>query len=241
MTKGCTVRLLGIGAVSLRIDASTYYIDAFNDYNEPPNLSENDVILFTHDDKDHFSTVKLAKSLKASNVIIGPPSIGLPLITEASARKEQIHLNYPVEGDSPISFKNGPVIVKTFRTAHFLDWHAIHVSYLLEIGNLKIYITGDSDLSQIQKTYLEGIDVSLLNSDIAKGKIPNKYGTLFAIVDLLKIQYEYQPRMIVGNHLINCNWAVNPKELNEMVKEQELSNIEIPYRAEDEVYIKENV
>ncbi len=81
--------------------------------------------------------------------------------------------------------------------------------------------------------------VSLLNTEITKGFIPKKHGALFSTVDLLRIQNEYKPRMIIGNHLINCDWAVNPKELDEMIKRQGIEGIRIPCTIDDEVYIKE--
>ncbi len=145
MSDSCVVKLLGIGALSIQFDGITYYIDSFNDYNEPPKLNQNDVVLFTHDDKDHFLPNKLSSKLNQSNVIIGPPSIGLPLLVETSATQEQIKLPYPVDGDSPITLKIGSATIKVFRTEHFLDWHAIHISFLIEVGSLKLYITGDSN------------------------------------------------------------------------------------------------
>jgi hypothetical protein len=51
-----SVKLLGVGAIDVCLADSTHiYIDAFNTINSVPPLQENDLVIFTHADGDHFS------------------------------------------------------------------------------------------------------------------------------------------------------------------------------------------
>ncbi|HMB23619.1 MAG TPA: hypothetical protein VKP08_12335, partial [Anaerolineales bacterium] len=75
MNNQIRIQLLGIGAARIQLGETLVYIDAFNDYNDKPLISRNDLILFTHTDGDHFSVAKLAETIKQENLVVGPPSI----------------------------------------------------------------------------------------------------------------------------------------------------------------------
>ncbi len=242
MESNCSIKLLGIGSVSIKIDGITYFIDSFNKFNIPPDLAKNDVVMFTHDDEDHFTAQALIPKLNSTHIIIGPPNIAFPLLTSKKVDEKQLRLYYPVESDAPIVIKVNDVDISIFRTEHFLDWHAAHVSYLISNPHFKIYITGDSLLSEKHSGYISNIDcmiVSLLKTEIVKGKMAREKGKYFHVSELLQIQHDFKPKLLVGNHLINCNWAVDPEDLSTMIKANALSGIVIPRSANEEIILKE--
>lgn len=237
------IKLLGIGSISLQINGITYFIDSFNDFTEPPDLEANDVVLFTHDDRDHYYAEALLSKINDSNLIIGPPTIALPLQKEKCINEDQLKISYPIE-DTPVIIEKGLTRIFVYRTDHFLDWHAIHVSYLIESENRRIYIAGDSFLSDNHMDFNKEADcfiLNLLKKEIVKNQMPREHGLFFHIADLLQIQYDYKPKLIIGNHLIGCNWAVDPKALQQMISANGIKNIRIPVDKDEEINMNEYV
>ncbi len=244
MESNCSIKLLGIGSVSIKIDGIAYFIDSFNKFNIAPDLAKNDVVMFTHDDEDHFIAQPLIPKLSSTNIIIGPPNIAYPLLTSKKVDENQLRMCYPVDADVPIAIKINDLDITVFRTEHFLDWHAAHVSYLISNPHFKIYITGDSSLSAKYSGYVSNIDcmiVNLLKMEIVKGKMTRDKGKYFHVSELLQIQHDFRPRLLIGNHLINCNWAVDPEDLSAMIKANKLSGIVVPKSVNEEIILEECV
>ena len=235
------VSLLGIGAAKIELDKFNIYVDAFNEYNSPPSLNENDIILFTHDDKDHFLVESLIKTLKTDNIIIGPPSIVFPIWQSRKISKERIKVSYPKEYTDHEEYRFNDILIKVFNTEHFLNWHNTHISFLLEIDDKSIYFTGDSKIRKENEQELSGIHCiiySLLQYEIVKDLINKKYGKYFHFCELLELKQKLNPNLIICNHLINCDWAVNPQELNDFIVSQNLDFVKVPISPYEEVVIE---
>jgi L-ascorbate metabolism protein UlaG (beta-lactamase superfamily) len=240
MDNSVAIQLLGIGAASILIGERNIFIDAFNEYNSLPELKENDIILFTHDDGDHFSPTNLLSAVLPDNIIIGPPSIAYPLLSSGKVRAKQLQVLYPQQAQSPGMENINGISISAFNTEHYYNWKPVHISFLVEYGNKKIYITGDSFLSHHHKDFLTGIDCiicNLLIGEVVEEKMSKRDGVYHHISELLKIQYEYKPGLIICNHLLNCDWTVEPEDLDNLIKKAGIKNIVVPLSADEVVKI----
>lgn len=235
-----TVQLLGIGACRIQLKDKSILIDAFNDYNEAPKVSDHDIILFTHSDGDHFQVKKIEDSIKRTNLIIGPPSITYDCLCTKKIHEDQLTICYPNEYQSPITKIINDITVTVFNTQHFLDWHNIHVSFLIEYNDKKIYFTGDSYIQDDNLEKLFGIDCliySLLEARTVKGIIDRKYGKYFNLCEIIEVKHKVSPKIFIGNHLIECNWATDPIELMKLINSESISDVYIPINKNDIINI----
>jgi len=215
--KDIAIRLLGIAAIQFvvknRVEKKNIFVDAFNVYNEAPTISEGDIVLFTHDDRDHFCADKLPDISSKQVSVFGPPSIVLPLVRSQKIKLDQLIIEYPPEENIPKTYEVDGIKISFFQTNHFIDWHPIHCSFLIEISNRKIFVTGDSAIVDSQ-TYLKDIDCIVCNL-IEKGFLRKTEDPRYAIHHhlsyLLRILSLYNPKMIVASHLINHKGAVDQR------------------------------
>lgn len=235
-----TIQLPGIGAISISAGERNIFIDAFNDYNSSPELKKNDIILVTHDDGDHFSPKNLFSRVLPDNTIIGPPSIAYPLLSSGRVNSKQLQILYPQQIQNPVNETIDDISISVFNTEHYLDWKPVHVSFLIEYKGKKIYITGDSFLNSCQKEILTGIDCiiyNLVKGEVVDEKISKRDGLFHHISELLQVQYDYRPKLIVCNHLLNCDWTVEPEDMEDLIKKAGIENIVVPQSASDVVEI----
>lgn len=234
------IQLLGIGAAKIQLGDTLVYVDAFNDYNDKPLTSRNDLILFTHTDGDHFSAAKLAEAIKQENLVLGPPSMSCACI-KAGIGVDQIKEFYPTKYAEPMLFEKDDIRIFIYNTDHFVNWHNIHVSYLIEYKSRKIYFTGDSWIRPENENDLKGVDCiiySLLNENVVKGFIDRKYGKYFCLCEILELKKRLEPKLIVGNHLLDCDWAADPKEVSALVCMENVPEVVIPVSAQEVVTLE---
>jgi len=225
------IRLLGIGGISMDLGDFTIYVDACNDYNDPPELHAGDILLFTHDDRDHFAAEIVSDCALASTKIIGPPTIIQPLWKEGRVQQEQITVVYPKEYHNPEVLSMGSVMVKVFNTDHFLNWHNVHVSFLVEYEDKRIYLSGDSLYRKENIDQIRGVDLyihSLLKEDVVKGRMDKAYAKHYHICEIIDIMHEIEPRQLMINHLVGCDWAVDPSILRSYLRENMIENAIVP-------------
>jgi L-ascorbate metabolism protein UlaG (beta-lactamase superfamily) len=225
------VSLLGIGAVKLSSEQATVYIDAFSELVKPQHVEQADLILVTHADGDHFEPQGTARTaLETGAIVIGPPGIAYPLLTSTSLPAKQLRIIYPLHFKKPINEEVCGVKLRVYQTRHFNDWEPDHISYLIELGDKKVYITGDSSMLDETDPDLKGLD-GILYSLVMD---PLDIG---AHVSALKnIQRKFAPSYLFPNHLLHCQWTIEPNVLREAVKQEGLKGILI---AEDENQIFE--
>lgn len=225
------INLLGIGGVKIKFDNLNVYIDAFNNFNKPPILNNNDIVIFTHSDEDHFSAIKTLNAVKSTNKIIGPPSIAYPLLENRKLDSKQLKIVYPSHLKLPCQFEIGEISIKVYQTKHFIDWEPDHISFLLSYKGQKIYFTGDSYCFDFDDNDIYNSDVliySLVIRDVLDKKISSKDGAKYHINDLLNIQKKLNPRYILCNHLINCDWTVCCEDLQDEIIDKKIYNIFVP-------------
>jgi hypothetical protein len=127
------IRLAGIGTAEIQFPDFRIFIDACNEYLEIPQIETNDILFFTHSDKDHFDAGKtLAAIQKTKNRIIDTPSCAYPLLAKTNLNPDFLQIVYPPHIHRPTSLKIGDLEVKVYQTKHFVDWEPDHVSYLFK-------------------------------------------------------------------------------------------------------------
>ncbi len=223
------VNLLGIGAVKLRSEQTIIYIDAFSDLVKPQGVEKATLILVTHADGDHFEPQETARAAMTTGaIVVGPPGIAYPLLANTPLPAQQLRIIYPIHFKKPISEEMCGIKLKVYQTRHFNDWEPDHVSYLIELGGKKIYITGDSsmlDETDPDLKQIDGIIYSLVMDFSTKEAVDAHVSALE------KVQQEFSPRYILPNHLLHCEWTIEPAVLQQAIKQKGLEGILI---AEDE-------
>jgi L-ascorbate metabolism protein UlaG (beta-lactamase superfamily) len=235
-----TIRLLGIGAVSISIKNRNIFFDAFNDHNPAPKLKEDDILLFSHDDGDHFSPKKLLPHVLPENTIIGPPSIAYPLLSSGKISPKQLQVPYPQQIQDPIPVNIDDISFSIFNTEHFDNWKPVHISLLIKYAAKSIYLCGDSYLTPELKKYLTGIDCiiyNLVKDEVVKETMSKRDGLYHHMSELLQVQHEYRPKRIICNHLLNCDWTIDALDLKNLIKQSGTNNIIVPQSENDVVKI----
>ncbi len=225
------IRLLGIGAVKLEFDTFTIYVDVCNDYTDPPELKEGDMLLFTHDDRDHFAAELVGECALETTRIIGPPTIIHPLWAEGKIRHDQLTVLYPKEYHLPELYSVDGLTIKAFNTDHFLGWHNVHISFLVEYENKRVYISGDSVYRKENLDQIRGVDLyihSLLKEDIVKGRMNKEYAKHYHICEIIDLVREITPQKLMINHLVRCDWAIDPSVLKAYLRENGIDNAIVP-------------
>lgn len=225
------IRLLGIGGVEIDFDGFSVYVDAFNDYIKPPGLRKGDIVLFTHDDADHFYAPALLGAI-GDQKIIGPPSIAYPLLAGTGLDPALVTIVYPPNLVSPIEMETGGLGIKVYQTTHFNGWQPPHISFLLSYHGKKIYITGDSITFDFDDCGLYGLDAliySMIPKELRSTSVREH------VMELREIQERLNPACIIGNHLIGCEWAVSPADLKQELMREDVRNIAIPQSEKEEI------
>jgi len=227
------IKLLGIGGVAIGFDGFRVFVDAFNDYIKPPDLGEGDIVLFTHDDADHFYAPALLGAIRGQK-IIGPPGIAYPLLAGTGLDPRLLTIVYPPNLCSPTETEVGGLGIKVYQTTHFNGWQPPHVSFLLKHRGKKIYITGDSNTFDFDDCGIYGLDAliySMIPKELRSTSVREH------AMELKEIQERLNPTCIIGNHLIGCEWAVSPADLQEELEREGLHNIKIPQSVKEEVLV----
>jgi L-ascorbate metabolism protein UlaG (beta-lactamase superfamily) len=221
-----TVCLLGAGAIKLSDGQKIVYVDAFSGYVRPFHVEKADLILLTHDDADHFGaheTAQVAQNTGA--LVVGPPGIAYPLLVNARLPAEQLHIVYPIHLQKPLTEDMRGVRLKVYQTRHFNDWEPPHVSYLVELAGKRFYITGDSSImddADPDLKHLDGVLPSLVPRDLSAPTVMDEH-----IAAIESVQKRFSPRYVIPNHLIHCDWTVEPLALKKEVEIRGLSGIVI--------------
>lgn len=235
-----TIRNPGVGALVIEAGERRILVDAFNTLTKPEEVLPGDILLFTHDDGDHFSPDKLPVVRGNHIIIIGPPSIVKPILMNEKADIEQIEVLYTNRYEEPASISLYNINIKCFHTYHFNHWDPIHNSYLIEMLGKKLYITGDSLMTKelaenIGET--DAIICNLVEEGYLKAKEEEDVAIHHSLSYLLKIRSEAKTKMIIGIHLLDFTYTVDEHKMRKLVEDYGFRNIIIPVSSEEKIVI----
>lgn len=233
------IKLLGVGSIEINIGNNVHiYIDSFNTINKPPIVTSKDLIVFTHSDGDHFSVEALLQNYEG-NLIIGPPSITLPLLKTGKIDINKLVIEYPEQMNIPKSVNIEDVKIWVYQSKHFIGWNPIHCSYLIEYNHKKVYITGDSYIDE--NTELPGDIDCLICNLVDKGFITKnddpRYAVHHHLSYLLNIITTKNPKTIIANHLIGFDGTIDPQELRNIITEYGFNTIIVPENSKEIIHI----
>lgn len=234
-----TIKLLGVGSIDLLVNNEYHiYVDSFNTINQAPVLKNNDIIIFTHADGDHFSVESLLSVYK-NNTIIGPPSIVLPLVKTGQFICDKLIINYPEQRNATIQVQVKDITISFYQSKHFIDWNPIHCSYLLTIGKKNIYITGDSNIepSIIKDINLDCVICNLVDKGFITQTDNPKYAVHHHVSYLLTILSNIKTNIIIANHLLNFNGTIEPKILKEIIQQYGFTKVLVPETTDETILI----
>lgn len=231
-----SLHLLGLGAAMIEAAGRRIFVDACNTYQQAPALAAGDLLLFTHNDGDHFCPHKAAQAAAThANDIIGPPGIAYPLLAEAGLPTTQLRIVYPPQPSVALELMLDEVKLTVWQTRHFIGWEPDHISYLVEIGGRSLYFTGDSHDLATDDSRLRGLDAlvySLVARDVIDGKLAGTAAAEYHLRELQEVQRRHRPCWLVPNHLIDCTWTADPVALRQAVEAQGLGGIAVMESAE---------
>lgn len=217
-TNKVKITQLGYASCKIEFDSTTIYVDLASEVIDTSNLqayTDADIILITHDDWDHFAPKWITEISKRSNsLIIGPPSITYPLLAENNLKTGQLEVFYPTTTDEYQETAVNDINIRIYQTNHFNEWSPIHVSFLVEYQETKIFISGDSYSYLEDKLINDKIDILLANM-VEGNENVNNYISLYKQIDN-HISYKY----LLPCHLINCDFTISP-----LLFKKEISNI----------------
>jgi L-ascorbate metabolism protein UlaG (beta-lactamase superfamily) len=221
----------GVGALIIQLNTVRLFVDAFNSLTDAAELNRGDILLFTHDDSDHFD-VNMMPCIKNQEItVIGPPSIVKPLLESGKASLDQIQTVYSPNNHEPVFLDVAGIRLTCFRTPHFLDWKPIHNSYLVQYKQRSVYITGDSYLGAEMKDDIGDVDIVICNL-VEEGYITDREDKRFAVHHLmsylLNIMAGFSPEKIIGVHLIGFDGTISPKDMKKLAADYHFDEIIIP-------------
>jgi|LSQX01.1.fsa_nt_gb L-ascorbate metabolism protein UlaG (beta-lactamase superfamily) len=235
-----TVMNLGIGALMIEAVDRRILIDAFNTIIKPEAILPGDVLIFTHDDGDHFSTDSLPVVKGMNITIIGPPSIVKPILLQKKADLEQIEVLYTNKYDKPSSISLDDINIICYHTKHFNHWDPIHNSYLIELLGKRLYITGDSVMTKEQAEIIGETDVvicNLVDEAYLKAKEEANVAIHHNLSYLLKVRSEGKTKKVIGAHLLDFNWTVEADDMKKLVEEYRFNDVIIPVSTKQKIII----
>ncbi len=235
-----TVTNLGVSALTIQGGNRRIMVDAFNSVNQPTEVLPGDLILFTHDDDDHFRAEKLPELKGIEVTIVGPPSIVKPILMLGKADIAQLECLSTGDNSVPTSISFGDIHIKCYHTTHFNGWDPIHNSYLLEISGKRLYITGDSLFTKELAETIGNTDAvicNLVEEGFLKGYTEGNIAIHHLLSYLLKLKAEGKTEQIIGVHLVNCPWTPDAEELNKLIKEYDFQGIVLPTSIEQNIIL----
>lgn len=239
MEKIC-INNLGVGALQIKIGGRRILVDAFNSLINPVDVLPKDVIVFSHDDADHFSPEKLPDLIGKDVVIVGPPTILKPILLLKKAEIEQIEVLYTNEFDVPAAANIDTIKITCFATQHFNCWSPLHNSYMIEVSGKRIYITGDSTISEqlVEKIgKVNAIVCNLVDEGFLRGQEEAKVANQHILSYLLKVRTLMKNAKVIGVHLLGADFTVDADDINILVVALGYDDIIIPISTQQQIII----
>ena len=182
------IRLFTQNSIRFESEHGIIYIDPFKMREEPHDA---DYILITHDHYDHYSPEDIRKVCKDTSVLVVPENME----SEAGEMTDSVDMIYTVEPDikKTINGLEVETIPAYNNKKSFHPKNAGWVGYILNIDGMRIYIAGDTDITEenrqvkcdvamipIGGTYtMDASQAAQLINEIKPGvAIPTHYGSV---------------------------------------------------------------
>ena len=151
------ITLLGHASLLMSFNGRNIYIDPVTEYADFPKLPKADIILVTHDHKDHFD-MEAIEALRTDKTLV--------VLTElcASQYKEGIVMrNEDVKIVSGLKIEGVPAYNIVHKRSSGFPYHfkGIGNGYVLTFGDKRVYVAGDTEKIP-EMSELTDIDIAFL-------------------------------------------------------------------------------
>ena len=183
-----TITFIGHGTVMFAFGGKIIHVDPQSDLADYSQLPKADIILLTHDHRDHLD-------LKAINLIRAEKTV--VVLTEACAK--QVEDGIVLGNGDAITIEDLKIdAVPAYNLVHKRDTGPFHPKgvengYVIAFGNKKVYVAGDTENVPEMKA-LKGIDVAFLPMNIPPTMTPEM------VADAAKA---FKPKILYPYHFGN--------------------------------------
>lgn len=140
-----------------------------------------DIVLVTHEHRDHFSPDDIAKISTADTVVVAPPSV---------ATKSGVRVQVVKPGDKMTVKGLALEIVPAYNpTKKFHPKEAGHVGYIITLNGKRIYHAGDTDLIP---------EMAQIHCDIALLPVSGKY--VMTALEAVEAAHTLKPALAIPMH-----------------------------------------
>ncbi|MBM3129151.1 MAG: MBL fold metallo-hydrolase [Chloroflexi bacterium] len=154
------------------------YIDPWKLTADTPKA---DIVLVTHEHRDHFSPDDIAKISHAGTVVVAPPSV---------AAKSNVQITLVKPGDKLTVHGVALEIVPAYNpNKKFHPKESGHVGYIITLNGKRIYHTGDTDLIP---------EMTQIKCDIALLPVSGKY--VMTALEAVEAAHTLQPALAIPMH-----------------------------------------
>jgi L-ascorbate metabolism protein UlaG (beta-lactamase superfamily) len=146
-----------------------------------PNAEKADLVLVTHEHRDHFSPDDIARISHADTIIVAPQSV-------AAKSNLQIHIVKP--GDKVTLHGVSIEVVPAYNlNKQFHPQAAGHVGYIVTLGGKRIYHAGDTDVIP---------EMAQIRCDIALLPVSGKY--VMTAREAVQAAHTLRPALAIPMH-----------------------------------------
>ncbi|MCI0474755.1 MAG: MBL fold metallo-hydrolase [Anaerolineales bacterium] len=146
-----------------------------------PDAEKADIVLVTHEHRDHFSPDDIAKISHAGTVVVAPPSV-------AAKSNSQITIVKP--GDKLMVHGVALEIIPAYNpNKKFHPKESGHVGYIVTLNGKRIYHAGDTDLIP---------EMTQIKCDIALLPVSGKY--VMTAIEAAEAANTLQPALAIPMH-----------------------------------------
>lgn len=146
-----------------------------------PNAEKADIVLVTHEHRDHFSPDDIAKISKPDTIIVAPQSV---------AAKSNLKIQIVKPGDK-VTVSGIPIeVVPAYNpNKQFHPQSAGHVGYIVTLGGKRIYHAGDTDVIP---------EMAQIQCDIALLPVSGKY--VMTAREAVQAAHTIRPALAIPMH-----------------------------------------
>ena len=206
----CRITFIGHGSLMFAFDGKIIHVDPYGKLADYSTLPKADLILITHEHRDHLDPDVLQHLRKAQTAVVSNPSAA----TEAGAGL--VMKNGDVARVMGIGIEAVAAYNMVHKRGNGEPFHPRGVgnAYILTFGDKRVYIAGDSENTPEMKA-LKGIDVAFLPMNLPYTMTPEM------VADAATA---FQPQVLYPYHY----GETDPARLVELLKEQ--TQIEVRIR-----------
>lgn len=155
----------------------------FDPYKIEEKSNDADIIFITHDHYDHFDISSIKNIIKDTTIIVVPESINSEELENYNVIKVIPNMNYNIDGYKVETIPSYNVNKKFHPKEN--GW----VGYIITIDNEKIYIAGDTDITDENKKVK--CDIALVPIG---GTFTMTYGEAAELINTIK------PKVVIPTH-----------------------------------------